>query len=157
MIKELGSYKQKIISLLYDSELIKHSLLGNLYIGKTDEQVESMLASQIFNRLYIDGFVSEPKCYIFVETIIPRLHTNVKDCKVMIQVLCHKQIMNYSKSGYIGTRVDIVCEQIEEILIQNKINANKFGIGEIVLTGVDVMGDVNYYGRKLELTVPNFR
>ncbi len=157
MLKELGTYKQQIISALSTSEDIKKLLLGENYENE-DYEVDDELKKYIYPFLFTEGTQTNVQTYIFVEIFVPNLGNSVKDVKVIVQILSHRVQIAYQKDGYIGTRPDICTQMIEEVLIENKEVSQKFGIGKLTLTGVGILDTyTEYYGRILTFEVPNFR
>jgi len=157
LLKELGTYKQKIISALSTSDDIKSLLLGGDYENQ-DYEVDDELKKYILPHLFTEGTQTEVQSYIFVETFMPKFGNSVKDIKTVVQVLSHRDQINYQKDGYIGTRPDICAEMIEAILIGDKAIARSFGIGSLTLTYVGILDKfTKYYGRELVFEVPDFR
>lgn len=157
MLIELGSYKQKIISALSTSDNIKKLLLGENYENE-DYDVDDELKKYIYPFLFTEETQTNVQSYIFVEIFAPKISNSTKDVRVLIQVLSHRDQIDYQKDGYLGTRPDICAQMIEKILIDNKELAREFGIGSLTLEYVGVLDKfTKYYGRELGFTVPNFR
>lgn len=121
----------------------------------TEDDVESLIYSQIFPYLYTDETQTEVLPYLCIEVDIPRIPTNtVKDMKLIVWAYCHKEGMRYSKKGYIGTKVDILADMIERQLRES----DKFGIGKLQLQSVSYFFPSNkYYGKQLIYNMPDFK
>ena len=62
--------------------------------------------------------------------------------------------MKYSKKGYRGTRVDILCDMIERSLR----NSDKFGIGKLHLSSVEhFFPNAKTYGKQMIYTISDFK
>lgn len=81
-----------------------------------------------------------------------------KNCHVVVYALCHKDILeNYYKKGYLGNRIDILCQMIEETFLDPSI-IRQYGIGKLDLKDVKLYNDQKkFYGKILDFEVPNFR
>ena len=153
ILKDMGAYKNKIVSTLINCDAICELLLDkNNY---AEEEVEELIYSQVFPYLYVDETQTEVKTYICCEIDIQRVPTNtVKDMKVILWVYSHRDGMKYSKKGYLGTKVDILVDMIEEQLRES----NKFGIGKLELTSCTYFIPNNkYYGKQLIFNMPDFK
>lgn len=150
MLRDLGSYKNKIITALLQNPDIMECLLGKNY---TESQVDEIVYKQVFPYLYIDETQTDTKTYIGIE-IDPTCTTRtIKDSKLIIWEYCHKDIMKYSKKGYTGTRADILADMIERT-----IRNLDLGIGEPEIKSANYfMPNSKYYGRALIYNVPDFR
>ena len=107
ILKDIGSYKDKVISALVNSHDICELMLNKETF--TDDEAEHLIHRQIFPYLYADDTQDETLSYICLEADIPYIPTNtVKSVKLTVWVYCHKSIMGYAKNRYSGTRVDIL-------------------------------------------------
>ena len=158
MLKELGLYKQRILSPLYESDKIKDILLVNDYEKMDDEKIHAELKKRIYSHLFVDKTITNTDTYIYFDVLIPRVGSTIKNCKVIIYAFCHKDIIDsYSLKGYFGNRVDILAQVIEDIFSDESIS-RKFGIGKLSLSNVSIYNDERkFYGKILEFEVPNFR
>lgn len=153
IIKDLGSYKNKLISALLNSNDICELMLNKKTY--TDDEAESLVYTQIFPYLYVDETQNEVLSYICIESDIPHIPTNtIKDMKLTIWAYCHKSGMKYSKKGYSGTKTDILADMIERQLRES----NKFGIGKLELKSVTYFFPSKiHYGRQLIYSIPDFK
>lgn len=150
MLKDLGSYKNEIISKFLKNPDLMECLLGENY---TETQVDEIVYQQIFPYLYVDDTQTATKSYIGIELDPTTSSGTIKDSKLIIWVYCHKNIMKYSKKGYIGTRADILADMIARILIDFDL-----GIGNPeFLSGNYFTPNSNYYGRVLLFNIPDFK
>lgn len=156
MLKELGSYKQKIMSILSRSDDIKELLFGegsSIPAGSTEE----MLEKHILPYHYVDETLTEPGSYLFVEVTVPTVGTNTKLCRIVIEILVHRSLFRCSKPGYSGNRADVLAQVAEELLLGSKEQSRAFGIGRLALDEAGIISSKQYCGRTLTFTVPNFR
>ena len=76
-----------------------------------------------------------------------------KDMKIDVWCYCHKDIMRYSKKGYLGTRADILSDMVDRLLN----SSNDYGIGRLKLQScVPLNVSKTYYGRHLTYTCAEF-
>ena len=118
VIKDTGLCKSVLIQTFLDNSEIMEVLLGKGYDKKyTQDEIDDTVYKQIFPYLYIDETQTQTLSYICCEVETPRIPTGtIKDMMITIWVFCHKGVMKYSKKGYRGTRVDILCDMIERSL-----------------------------------------
>lgn len=162
VIKDIGIFKNRLLSLFLQSPELCELLLG---AGYTDDDVYGknevdddygIVYKQIFPYLYIAGTQTEVLPYLCFEADIPAIpYREIKELKITIWCCCHKDCMNYSKNGYLGTRVDIMADMVERQLRESDI----LGIGKIALNSVTYLNNINdkYYGRQLLFTIPAFK
>lgn len=157
MLKELGKYKHNFKKALYSSDKIRRILLEENYTDMPESEICKELDKYIFSHLYIDDLVDEEKTYIFFDVRMPHFGSSIKNCDITMFLICHKNIVdNYYDKNYYGNRTDILTQYLEEILEQEDVK-NKFGIGSIQITNLDIYNNTKFYGRILGLSVPNFR
>jgi len=151
---ELGKFKTRINNALLKDENIQEILTGAT--GDSREQFEKT-KKQIHSHLFIDDTIKDTGTYIFYDVFMPELRSQIKDIKVIMYAICHRDILeNYSKENYWGNRTDILAEMIEDAIL-NPTVLREFGIGELVLVNIDIYNSTEFYGRILVFTVPNFR
>lgn len=165
-VKELGKYKKKIASPIYNSETIKVMLLGNDYASST-EDIDTLLKKHVFSHLFVDGVVTETQPYIFYDITIPNFGTTIKDVKLIVYAICHRDILDVFDvepalsptiiKDYYGNRCDKLSQALEEIFCEDNTISKNFGIGSLTLTDVSLYNVKNFYGRILTFTVPDFR
>lgn len=154
---EVGKFKEEIHTALYKSANIKELLLGDTS-GMSTSEILSAFKDCVKSHLFIDDTIQETKSFIFYDVVFPSLRPNTKQCRVMMYLICHRNILdNYYKDGYYGNRADILMQMVEDALINDKTVANSFGIGEISIDSVDIYNSTRFYGRTLTFSVPNFR
>lgn len=137
----------------------------------TSSQLDAILNSSNINResllltflyikcyLYMDETQTEVMSYICVETTIPRVPTGtIKNVKLTIWAISHKECMKFHYPGYAGDRVDILSDMIDRI-ISSEDNCRTFGIGKPELTGIEYLFPQNkYYGRQMIYNIPDFK
>lgn len=153
VLKDIGSYKNKLLSAFVTSDDICELLFNKK--PYTEEDVDNLIYSQVFPYLYVDDTQKEVLSYICLEVDIPRIPTRtIKDMRLIIWVYCHKNIMKYSKKGYLGTRVDILADMAERQLR----NSNEFGIGNLHLDTVTYFfPQKEFYGKQMIFTISDFK
>jgi len=143
---------QDIIDILLphpDSDLeISDQLLG--YHDNNDLWHDGV----IFPYLCTFETISEAKTLILLDvTIRPRTNT-VNDMYLYMDIFTHKSLMHYEKSGYSGTRMDILMTIINRLLV----TSNKFGIGQFIPQEPKPIFPANdYTGYHLTYIVPDFK
>ncbi len=156
-VSERGRFKIEITSALYKNKDIRELILGDT-TGKSTTEVAKEFKNYVKSHLFIDDTITETKTFIFYDVILPSLHTQTKECSVIMFAICHRDILdNYAKEGYYGNRADILTQMIVNALINDKETANSFGIGELTLDSVDVYNSQRMYGCELRFSVPSFR
>lgn len=153
ILKDIGTYKSKMIQAFLASSDICEALLGENY---TADDVNSLEYTRIFPFLYLKTTPDEAIPYLCVEADIPELQSGaMKNMRITVWVLCHKNCMKYAKTGYIGTRTDILSDMIERLFN----GSYEFGIGKLHLDSASHLSNTNenYYGRQLIFSVPDFK
>lgn len=153
VLKDIGLYKNKILSSILNSEeFCKAMLIKKDY---TEENVDDLIYTQVFPYLYIDGTQDVVLPYTCFDIRIPRIpNGTIKNMQIVFWIYSHKNCMRYHTDDFSGTRVDILSDMVERILHDNK----DFGIGKLNLsyTGYITSGS-NYYGRELIFDVSDFK
>ncbi|MBS6643649.1 MAG: hypothetical protein KH366_08725 [Clostridiaceae bacterium] len=151
-LKDIGAYKNRIISLLTGSQDIVSLLLNDTI---TDDNVENLVYSQIFPYLYVNDTQTEELSYLCIEVEVPRIPTKmIKDMKIIVWAYCHKGIMKYSRKDFLGTRADILSDMVDRCLM----GSDNFGIGRPTLeSDTHFFPNDKYYGRQLIYTMPEFK
>lgn len=154
---ERGKFKQEITSALYKSADIQELLLGDVSSLSTRDK-QKLFKEHVKSHLFIDDTIDETDSYIFYDICMPNLATHIKDCRVILYAICHRDILDdYVKEGYYGNRADVLSQMIEDCLIKDENIANNFGIGSLSLDSVDIYNATRFYGVVMIFSVPNFR
>lgn len=155
---ERGKFKNEIHTALYKSDNIKRLLLGDT-TGKSANDIRKLFKEQVKSHLFIDDTIVATESFIFYDVTLPNLGSNIKDCKVVMYAICHRDILDTDcyVEGYYGNRADILSQMIEDCLINDEENANSFGIGKLSLDSVDIYNSRRFYGCIMIFNVPNFR
>ncbi len=154
---ERGRFKEEINTALYKSDEIKELLLGDT-TGMTASKIRSEFQKCVKSHLFIDDTISETKTFIFYDVIIPIIHTQIKECKVIMYLICHLDILDdYVKEGYYGNRADVLSQMVENVLINDDDKSSSFGIGKLRLDSVNSYNSKHFYGCIMEFDVPTFR
>lgn len=151
-LKDIGVYKNRLITTIIKSEDICELILGEGY-DKTDVD-EKLTYKNIFPYLYVDETQTETKTYICIEVSVPRTYDfTYKDMKVDIWCYCHKDIMEYRKKGFSGTRSDILSDMVDRLLN----SSNNYGIGRLKLQScIPINISKTHYGRHLTYSCAEF-
>lgn len=144
-LKDIGVYKNRLLTTIMSSEDVCELILGWKYDGADVD--EKLIYKHVFPYLYVDDVQSEAKTYICVEVSVPRTHDfTYKDMQVDVWCYCHKDIMKYSKKGYLGTRADIVSDMIDRLLN----SSNNYGLGRLRLqSSIPLNISKTHYGRHM--------
>lgn len=154
---ERGKFKTEIHSALYKSENIRDLLLENLDL-KSSKKVREAFQNHVQSHLFVDDTIEETGSFIFYDVYFPSLRENIKSCQVVMYAICHRDILEtYIKEGFYGNRADILCQMIEDCLINDENVANSFGIGRLSLDSIEIYNSRRFYGSILYFSVPNFR
>lgn len=153
VLKDIGSCKQKLLTAFVNSDEICELLFNKK--PYTEDDVEKLMYTQVFPYLYTDETQTETLTYLCFEVDVPRFSSGtVKNMNIIVLAYCHKDIMEYQKKGYYGTRVDILADMVERKLR----DSYDFGIGKPELVSVtNFFPNNKYYGRQLIYTVPDFK
>lgn len=154
---ELGMYKEKISKALFQNAEIRELILGDTS-GMNAAALRKAFKEHVKSHLFIDDTITETTTYIFYDVFCPSLRTNTKQCKIVMYIICHRDILdNYIKDGYYGNRADILTQMVENTLVNDEKIANEFGIGKLTLDSIDIYNSSRLYGRSLTFSVPNYR
>lgn len=152
-----GKFKQEIHAALYQNDDIKELLIGDMS-GMTQSQIREEFKKRVKSHLFIDETIQETDSFIFYDVVFPVLEPNIKRCKVIMYLICHRDILDdYHKPGYYGNRMDILTQMVENTLINDEKVSKDFGIGQLSLDSVDTYNGIRFYGCVLIFQVPTFR
>lgn len=155
-IDDIGLFKEKISKALFLNEDIKAMTIGDIS-QMNSRQILEAFKKHVNSHLFVEETIVDAGTYIYYDVAIPNMHTNIKECKVIMYVICHRDIVDdFYKEGYHGNRPDILSRLIEETLLDGAI-VKKFGIGDLELDSVNIYNATRFYGRILTFSVPNFR
>lgn len=155
--KERGLFKREIHAALYKNEKIRDMLLEDTS-GKKPVEIMADFKKHVKSHLFLEDTLIEAKMFIYYDVIMPDLRSNIKDCKVIMYLICHRDYLDdgYAIDGYVGDRVDILSQLVEETLLDKSV-VNNFGIGELTLDSINIYNATRFYGCILNFVVPNFR
>lgn len=155
-IKERGLFKKNIKNILFSSANVMKVLFKD-YDSMTVKQKREKFLKQVKSHLFIDDTLEEKGTYIFFDVVIPNLAARTKDCKVIMFLVCYRDMLDdFQMEGYYGNRADILSQAVEEALL-NTENAKQFGIGDLLLSSVDVYNSKDYYGVQMIFDAECFR
>lgn len=156
-LSEKGTFKEEIHSALYKNKDIVELLIGDTS-GMSAKSIRDAFKDRVKSHLFVDETIKDTGSFIYYDVIFPSLSVQIKDCRVILYAICHRDILdNYTKEGYHGNRVDILSEMIVNSLVVDEETANSFGIGKLSLDSVDVFNSSRFYGVGMIFNVPNFR
>lgn len=158
-LSELGAYKHKVAGLFASDPDIIDLMLGPV---DDDADTDEMLlgddkdsCGHIYEFEYTPDINETTDTYLCMETVVAKAPTDTA-YRVYLYVFayCHKKIMqSYKKEGRLGTRADILAEDVDRLLNGNP----DFGIGLVRLVNNEVYKPVNnYYGRCLCYEIQSF-
>lgn len=154
---ERGKFKEEITTALYKSNDIKELLLGDIS-GMSASKIRSEFKKYVKSHLFIDDTITETKTFIFYDVLIPSVYSNIKECKIVMYLICHLDILDdYVKDGYYGNRADALSQMVENVLINDDEIAKSFGIGRLTLDSINPYNSKHFYGCIMQFDVPNFR
>lgn len=109
---------------------------------------------------YMDETITDTRSLILMETYA-NISTSIIDYTLVIHVVSHRNVikleddekLKWRRKGYVGNRVDIICQAINNALTNKEIK-DTFGIGTMSLdTRVGQMQsfkpNTNFYGRTI--------
>lgn len=160
-LKEVGTFKNKIVSKLINDENIVDVLLGD--VSHLDDPESALLGRDatgkggcVFKFEYVPDTQENSRTFLCVE-VVPQETAGDTVTRMMVYVFCYcsKDIMQtYRRKGQAGTRVDILASDVDQILNGN----SEFGIGPLEWEGSSIYKPaVCYYGRLLAYSVTSFR
>ena len=153
MIKDREQFKSNIKKCLYKNENLRQFLFDGENINVTPH----LFSERVKSHLFLDDILTDKKSYIFFDVICPQFTAQIKEIKIVMYAICHRDILDdyTQKDGYYGNRADVLSQAVEEALITD--GAKEFGIGDLQLEGVDLYNGKDYYGTQLIFNVPTFR
>lgn len=124
-IKERGLFKQNIKNMLFSSDDVMKVLIDN-YENLTAKQKREVFLERIKSHLNIDDTLTEKGTYIFFDIVIPNIEYQTKECKVIMYLICHRDLLDdFEMEGYYGNRADALSKAVEKIFI-NEENAKQY-------------------------------
>ena len=156
-LTERGKFKQIITSALYKNPAIREMLIGDT-TGMSNADMRTQFKNYCKSHLFIDDTITEAKTFIFYDVRLTQTSSTIKDCRVLMYLICSRDILeDFALDGYIGDRIDILAELVEETLINDEDIVKSFGIGNLRLSNVDIYNSTRMYGCILNFDVPDFR
>ena len=156
IIKERGLFKDKIKNMLFLSSNVMKVLFED-YGNMTVKQKREKFFKQVKSHLFIDDTLTEKSTYIFFDIVVQNIASQTKECKIVMYLVCHRDLLDdFELEGYYGNRADILSQAVEEALL-NTENAKQFGIGDLLLSSVDVYNSKDYYGVQMIFDTKCFR
>lgn len=153
MIKDRGQFKSNIKKCLYKNENLRQLLFDDENINVTP----LLFSERVKSHLFLDDILTEKKSYIFFDVVCPQFSAQIKDMKIVMYVICHRDILDEypQREGYYGNRADALSQAVEKALITD--SAKEFGIGDLQLESVDLYNGKEYYGTQLIFDVSTIR
>lgn len=155
-IKERGLFKQNIKNMLFSSDDVMRVLIDD-YENLTAKQKREVFLERVKSHLFIDNTLTEKGTYIFFDIIVHNIAPQTKGCKIFMYLVCHRELLDdFEMEGYYGNRTDALSQAVEGALL-NTENAKQFGIGDLLLSSIDVYNSSDYYGVQMIFTAECFR
>lgn len=155
-IKERGLFKQNIKNMLFASDDVMRVLVDN-FEGLTAKQKREKFLESVKSHLFIDDTLTEKGTYIFFDIVVQNIASQTKECKIVMYLVCHRDLLDdFELEGFYGNRADVLSQAVERALL-NKENAKQFGIGDLLLSSVDIYNSSNYYGVQMIFDAECFR
>lgn len=96
------------------------------YENLTAKQKREVFLERIKSHLNIDDTLTEKGTYIFFDIVIPNIEYQTKECKVIMYLVCHRDLLDdFEMEGYYGNRADALSKAVEKIFI-NEENAKQY-------------------------------
>lgn len=160
-LKEIGEFKNKVISKLIHDDNVVDVLIGK---NKNKDNKEELLLGIdetgkngcVFKFEYVPDTQEMSKTFLCVEVIPDKTNGgSVTDMYLYIFIYCSKDIMQtYHRNQSSGTRIDILASDVDRILNGN----SDFGIGPLEWDSSNIYKPAQiYYGRVLVYSVSAFR
>ena len=154
---ERGRFKQEIHGALYKSPEIRELLLGDTS-SMSPSQIRTAFKDHVKSHLFIDDTITDTDTFIFYDVAMPSIRSNTKTCRVIMYLICHRDILEgYAKEGYYGDRIDVLSQMVEDTLLNDPDVVHRFGIGELTLDSIDPYNATRFYGCCMIFSVPTFR
>jgi hypothetical protein len=155
---ECGYFKHIINTALFKNTELCEFVCGDNYKKLSTSEKRKAFKSHFKSHLYIDEVVKDAGLYVYYDVFFPKVHPQVKQCKIVLQVMSHRDtIDDNTVEGYYGNASDILAQMIENTLLNNYDITNAFGIGELNLDSNLIYNATRFYGRTLTFVVDNFR
>ncbi len=153
MIRNRGQFKSNIKKCLFKNE----NLCAILFDGEDIKVTPRVFNERVKSHLFIDDTLTKKKSYIFYDVVCPRISAQIKEMKIVLYVISHREILDdyTQREGYYGNRADVLSQAVEEALITD--GAKEFGIGNLQLEEVDIYNSKEYYGTQMIFGIPTFR
>jgi hypothetical protein len=151
-LKDIGTYKNKLLSLVLADENITELFLGKDYT--TENPSEELLHKNIFPYLFADESQTDKKTYLCMDVDISKtVHNSYKTMKIIIWCYSHQNDIPSLRDGTVQTKPDYLAEIIDGLLR----NSRNFGIGRLTLEStIHIEPSKEHYGRQLIYTCPEF-
>lgn len=155
--KDKAIIKEKIKQRLFMDSKIQKIMLNDSNMTSKESKLKAF-NDVVKSHLFIDDTLVNEGTYIFFDTLIHRMSSSIKNLKVVMYIVSHRNILDDIKEeGYHGNRADILSQMVEDALINDKGVAKSFGIGDLNLDSIDIYNAKNHYGYIMTFSVPNFR
>ena len=156
-ISDCGKFKEEIQTALYKNTDLRDLLIKDS-ANMSATQKQSEFRKHVFSHLFVEDTIKETDSFIFYDVHFPYLDSNVKGCRIVMYIICHRDILDdIYIDGYYGNRADILSQMVEDTLINGMAVTFSFGIGRLTLDRIEIYNSNRFYGRILTFNVPNFR
>lgn len=154
---ELVEYPARALHTIGTDETVAKLITNNPSIVIGSDEADAIFDKNLFDYAYVDSTNHETAAFIFAEAEVPLVaNATVKQMKLYINVVCHKQYMKLDPAlfpGVVGNRRDNLVRQIDKLLNQSDM----FGIGRLSLFSVrTIAGPFDFSVREITYVTPEF-
>lgn len=132
-LDEMVEYPAKVIQRICESKEFV-ALIANKKVAQvTEDDIDDIMANNIFDYQYVDDTVSETCAYVMVEADCSNVsNKQIKEMKIYVTVACHKNFMKLDTKlfpKFSGNRRDNLVRYVDKELNDQSF----FGIGTLKL------------------------
>lgn len=162
MLKELGKYKEQLLSLFKSDENIRRLLLSQSTSADTGT-TETELDAYIVPHLYVKPSEPLTGCYLYFDTAVSGMDGAVKTLQITLQTICSADQLTLTEDipDTYGLRYDILADYVSSVLCpatkeEARNRLRQFGIGIPSLQKTEHFTEDNMFGHVLIYTLPAF-
>ena len=162
MLKELGKYKEQLLSLFKGDENIRRLLLSETTSADTGT-TGTELDTYIVPHLYVKPSEPLSGCYLYFDTAVSRWEGTVKTMQITLQTICSSDRLTLTEDipDTYGLRYDILADYVSSALCpaqkeEARNRLKQFGIGISSLQKTEHFTEDNMFGHTLIYTLPAF-
>ena len=91
--RERGLFKQEIHAALFKNKDICEMLLGDT-TSMSKTKIMTEFKKHVKSHLFIEDTVMDAEMFIYYDVVMPNLRSNIKDCRVVMYLICHRDILD---------------------------------------------------------------